>query len=167
MAFLNKTFTAAELPQSDSNFDPLPAGWYQVSIGGAELRATKSGTGRYIAVRYDVLGPTHQGRVVFGNLNIINQNPKAQEIGHQQLGELMRAIGLAQVSDTDQLIGGQLSIKLAIRSQEGYDPSNDVKGFKALPGGMAQAPAYAQPQAAAVPQAQQTAAAAPPWAKQH
>jgi len=136
MAFLNKTFTAAELPQSDSNF-ALPAGWYQVSIGGAELRATKSGTGKYIAVRYDVLGPTHQGRVVFGNLNIINQNPKAQEIGHQQLGELMRAIGLAQVSDTDQLIGGQLSIKLAIRSQEGYDPSNDVKGFKALPGGMA------------------------------
>lgn len=81
MAFLNKTFTAAELPQSDSSFDPLPAGWYQVSIGGAELRATKSGTGKYIAVRYDVLGPTHQGRVVFWQPE--HYQPEPQSAGNR------------------------------------------------------------------------------------
>lgn len=165
MAFLNETFSVNDLPQSDNDFSPLPAGWYQVHITGAELRNTKAGTGAYIAVRYDVLGPTHQGRVVFGNLNIRNPNPKAEEIGRQQLGSLMRAIGLAQVSDTDQLIGGQLMIKLAIRPADGqYEASNDVKDFKAV-GGTAPAAAGAAMASNNAPAAPAAASAAPPWAR--
>jgi hypothetical protein len=159
MSFLDVAINAADLPVSENSFDPLPAGWYQVNIKGAELKDTKAGTGQYIAVQYDVLGPTHQGRVVFGNLNIRNPNPKAEEIGRQQLGELMRAIGLATVQDTDQLIGGQLSIKLKIRKSEEYGDSNDVSGYKALDGGIAQSPAPAQ----ASPQV--ATASAAPWAK--
>lgn len=161
MAFLNETFSVDQLPQGNSgSFDPLPEGWYTATIAGAELKTTKAGTGQYIAVRYDITGPTHQGRVVFGNLNIRNPNPKAEEIGRQQLGELMRAIGLASVQDTDQLIGGQLQIKLSIRAQDGYEPTNDVKGFKALTGAApkVQPAGGIQPQAAA-------ASSAPPWAK--
>lgn len=160
MAFLNETFSVDQLPQSTSNFEPLPAGWYSVTIAGAELKTTSAGTGQYIAVRYDVTGPTHQGRVVFGNLNIRNPNPKAEEIGRTQLGELMRAIGLASVQDTDQLIGGQLSIKLSIRTQEGYEPTNDIKGFKALTGAAPSAGFAASVPAQAAP-----ASATPPWAK--
>ena len=159
MAFLNETFNAAELPQSDRNFDPIPPGWYDVSITGAELRQTKSGTGQYIAVRYDVTGPTHQGRVVFGNLNIRNPNAQAESIGRQQLGELMRAIGLAKVEDTDQLIGAHLQIKVKIRESAGYDPQNDVAGFRAS-GGATQQP---KPQAAAP--ANSNSGAKAPWAK--
>ena len=96
MAFLNETFSIDTLPQSENEFSPLPAGWYQVHITGAELRPTKAGTGAYIAVRYDVLGPTRQGRVVFGNLNIRHPTPQAEESGRQDLGSLMRAIGLAR-----------------------------------------------------------------------
>lgn len=159
MAFLNETFNAADLPQSEQgNFEPLPAGWYTVKIAGAELKTTKNGSGQYIAVRYDVLAPTHQGRVVFGNLNIRNQNPKAEEIGRQQLGDLMRAIGLASVQDTDQLIGGTLAIKLAIRAQEGYEPSNDVKAFKAVGGAAPATPAQ-------TPQQQTPPSTSPPWAR--
>ena len=169
MAFLNETFSVNDLPQADNNFEALPAGWYQVQITGAELRNTKAGTGAYIAVRYDVLGPTHQGRVVFGNLNIRNPNPKAEEIGRQQLGSLMRAIGLAQVSDTDQLIGGQLQIKLSIRPADGqYDASNDVKDFKAVGGTATAEPAAVGAMASnssAAPAAQASASAAPPWAR--
>lgn len=159
MAFLNETYDVNELPQGNSDFAPLPAGWYSVTITGAELKNTKAGNGQYIAVRYDVTGPTHQGRVVFGNLNIKNPNPKAEEIGRQQLGDLMRAIGLSKVTDTDQLISGSLQIKLAIREQEGYEPSNDVKGYKSVSGGV---PTFAAP---ASPSAPQSAKSAPPWTK--
>jgi len=153
MAMLNETFDVNEMPQGNGNFDPLPPGWYDVTVTQAELKDTKTGTGQYIKVRYDVSGPTHQGRVVFGNLNIKNANPKAEDIGRQQFGDLMRAIGLSKVTDTDQLIGGQLKIKLDIRTQEGYDPSNDVKGFKALEGVVKSSVASAP------------AKASPPWAK--
>lgn len=165
MAFLNETFDVNELPQGNGNFDPLPAGWYYANITGAELKSTKAGNGQYIAVRYDITGPTHQGRVVFGNLNIKNPNPKAEEIGRQQLGEIMRAIGLAKVSDTDQLIGGSLQIKLEIRQQEGYEPSNDVKGYKATSGSVPTAAAASAPAQAATPAPAASGKAAPPWSK--
>lgn len=164
MAFLDQEFNVADMFVSTSSFDPLPEGWYNVTIAGAELKSTKAGNGQYIAIKYQVTGPTMQGRVVFGNLNIKNPNQKAEEIGREQLGQIMRATGLAKVTDTDMLIGGQLAIKLSIRRDEQYGDSNDVKGFKALagsvPAAMPSTPFNAAPAPAATP-----AKAAPPWAK--
>ena len=164
MAFLNEEFNVNELPQGNGNFEPLPAGWYTATISQSELKATKAGNGQYIKLRYDITGPSHQGRVVFGNLNIKNANPKAEEIGRQQLGDIMRAIGLAKVTDTDQLIGGQIGIKLEVKQDEQYGASNEVKGFKSLSGSAAPAAAVIPAKAAATAPAA-PAKAAPPWAK--
>jgi hypothetical protein len=159
MAFLTETFDINELPQGTGNFEPLPAGWYTATISQAELKATKAGNGQYIKLRYDITGPSHQGRVVFGNLNIKNANAKAEEIGRQQLGEIMRAIGIPKVTDTDQLIGGQISIKLEIKQDEKYGAGNEVRGFKSVSGSAA-------PMVASVPvSVPASTKAAPPWAK--
>ena len=163
MAFLDQEYTEADLPtKSERNFDPLPDAWYSSRITGAELKSTRAPGGQYIAIKYDITGPTHQGRVVFGNLNIKNSNPAAETIGRQQLGEIMRAIGLARVKDTDELIGGSLQIKLVIKQDEKYGPSNEIKGFKAVTGSMPASVGGSGPaqQAAAAP-----AKSAPPWAK--
>ncbi len=154
MSSLGFVANVAELPQSTNNFEPLPAGWYTVTISSAELRTTKAGDGQYISLGYTVTGPTHEGRIVFGNINIQNPYPKAEEIGRQQLGDIMRAIGLQSVSDTDQLIGGSLQVKLAIRKSEEYGDSNETKAFKPISGG-SPAPAPVQ----------QSAATSPPWKK--
>jgi len=156
MAFLDQTFEADAMPVSDKSYEPLPAGWYTASITAAELKNTKAGTGQYIAIRYDIIGPSHQGRIVFGNLNIRNPNATAEGIGRQQLGEIMRAIGIAKVADTDELIGGQLSIKIAIKVSEQYGDQNEVKGFKAIAGSTPPAP---------VAKAAASGKAAPPWQK--
>ena len=156
MAFLDQTFSADDMPVSEKSYEPLPSGWYTASITAAELKNTKAGTGQYIAIRYDIIGPTHQGRIVFGNLNIRNPNATAEGIGRQQLGEIMRAIGIAKVADTDELIGGQLSIKIAIKVSEQYGDQNEVKGFKAIAGSTPPAPAA---------KAAASGKAAPPWQK--
>lgn len=159
MAFLDQAIDLGSLPQSEQSYDLLPPGWYSASITKAELKATKDGTGQYIALRYDITGPSHQGRVVFGNLNIKNRSVKAEEIGRQSLGELMRSIGLTRVQDTDQLIGGQLQIKVAIQGgSNGYEPRNEVKGYKAMSGAQ---PVMSAPAAAPAPAASNT----PPWLK--
>jgi hypothetical protein len=158
MANLGETFDVEFLPQGKTSFDPIPPGWYSVTIAAADLKATKTGTGQYIAVRYDVTGPSHQGRVVFGNLNIKNQSPKAEEIGRQQLREILEATGIPKVSDTDQLIGHSLQIKVDIEKSEQYGDKNQVKGFKGIEGG-------APPRLAAAVAAPAMAKAAPPWAK--
>ena len=156
MAFLSQSFDVSDLPQPSKEYSPLPAGWYSATISGAEVKETKAGTGEYIAVKYSITGPTHQGRVIFGNLNIKNPSPKAEEIGRQQLGDLMRAIGLARVTDTDQLIGGSLVIKLNVKDDDKYGERNEVKDFKAVIGAISVLPTAAP----AAP-----AKAAPPWAK--
>lgn len=160
MAFLGETFDVNDLPENESagDFQPLPDGWYSATITGAELGDTKAGTGKYIRVAYDVTGPTHQGRKVWGNLNVQNTNDKAEAIGRQQLGELMRAAGLAKVKDTDELLGATLEIKVRGKPAEGQHPAgNEVKGWRSAAGS-----AMPKPQPAAAPA---PAGSAPPWAK--
>lgn len=141
MAFLDQAFEINELPESSGgDFEPIPAGWYTAAIAGAELCDTKAGNGQYIKLRFDITGPSHQGRVVFTNLNIRNPNPKAQEIGLSQLGDIMRAAGLAKVQDTDELFGVNLMIKVAVKNDPQYGASNEVKAYKAIDGSAAPAP---------------------------
>ena len=152
---LKETFSIETLPTSDRNYEVVPAGWYVAQITDSEVKQTKSGTGSYIKIRYDIQGPTHSGRVIFGNLNVENANPAAEKIGRQQLGEIMRAIGLSVVTDTDQLLGTTMQIKVDIRESEQYGNSNEVKGWKAVAAGMAPAPKVKPPAS--------NAKTAPPW----
>ena len=161
MAFLGQEFKREELPQGGGSFDPLPAGWYTVSITSGDVKTTKAGTGQYVALRMDVLGPTHQGRVIFTNLNLNNPNPKAEEIGRQQLNAIMTALGLATISNTDQLIGGQLQVKVAIKHDAGRDPENDVKGYRAVSGSQMPAAAPSKPPCETLSAPKAT----PPWGK--
>ena len=167
MGFLGETFDINDIPEAEKReFEPVPAGWYTASITNANLRDTKAGTGKFISVRFDITGPEHQGRVVFTNLNTSNPNPKAEEIGRQQLGEVMRAIGVQKLDDTDQLLGGNLSIKVTVRNDPNYGPGNEVRGFKAIEGSTppVSAPAAAPP-AKAAKAAKAAKSATAPWAK--
>jgi len=134
MAQIDKDVLDRKVPEK-SSFEPLSAGWYEAKIHTSELADTKAG-GRVIKLRYDILGPTGQGRVVFGSLTLRNANPQAVEIGDQQRKDLVDAAGLGSMTDTDQLVGCSLQIKLAIRRSEEYGDSNEVKGFKPSGGGI-------------------------------
>ena len=166
MAFLDTAFDVNELPVGDNNYDPVPEGWYNARIVSAEIKATKSGTGQYINIRYDIIGPSHQGRQVFGTLNIKNDSAKAEEIGRQQLGSLMRAIGLARVTDTDQLINGELQIKLSIKRDEQYGDKNEIKAFKSTsPNQLPQTPGVIAAHVAVGEKNATVSQSTPPWAK--
>ena len=127
---LDEVFTLDSVPAQTTNYDALPAGFYDATIANAEIKDSKSG-GKYINVRYDITGPTHAGRVVFGMITIVNANPKAEEVGRQQLGQLIQSIGLDKLADTDQLIGGQLTIKVTVDESEQYGTQNRVQGYRA------------------------------------
>jgi hypothetical protein len=160
MSFLGETFNVGDTPQSENDFQPIPAGWYNVTVTDAELKDTKAGTGNYIKVRFDVTGPSHEGRVVWTNLNIKNPTPKAEEIGRQQLDSLMRSIGIATVEDTDQLIGGSCTIKVSIRRSEEWGDSNEVKAYKAIDGS-----SPPMPKSAPASEASDDGAKKAPWQK--
>lgn len=159
MAFLEQPFSIDDVPESTGDLDPIPAGNYQVRVVSAEPKTTKAGTGEYLACRLDVIGPTHQGRVLWCNVNYRNPNPTAQSIGQQQLGQLMRANGVRLLEDSDQLIGGVLTVTVAISRDERYGDRNEVKKLKAANN----TPAVAAP--SAPPAAEKSAGSRPPWKK--
>ena len=127
--FSNFDVNASEYDE-DNSFDLVPAGWYQMFISKAELRPTKSG-GSMISVTYDITGPTHQGRKVFGNFNWENANPVAQEIGRKQFAQQIRALGLPGIQSLDDLINLPFDGKVGIQKSKDpqYEDSNRVTAF--------------------------------------
>jgi hypothetical protein len=152
----DEIFDINELPESTNN-EPLPAGEYPVVIERAEICETKAGTGKYLKLMYRVTGESFNNACVFGNLNIRNQNPKAESIGRQQLHGLMRAVGIAKMRDTDELIGRELKIKLVIKKDEEYGDRNEVKNWKPVGDSV--------PKVAVVKSTATAGKATPPWAK--
>ena len=161
-----------ELP--DNELAVVPAGWYTATIAEAEVKTSKRGDGQYLSIRYTILGPTHQGRSVYGNITLRNASETATRIGRAQLKELMGAAGLTQLSDTDQLVGATLQVRVAVRDDSQYGQSNDVRGWKpasaqsqALPPTVfSPQPPVSQPPASAqiAAQPQPRPFARPPWA---
>jgi hypothetical protein len=125
-------FTIAPEDAKEPSFEgvstPVPAGWYDAVIKKADILETKAG-GHRINVRYDITGPTHAGRVIFGSININHpSNPKVSEIGKEQLATIAAALK-KRISDTDDLINGALRIKVKVSKSEQYGEQNDIAGW--------------------------------------
>jgi hypothetical protein len=76
----------------------------------------------------------------------------------------MRAIGLAAVQDTDQLVGGEAEIKVAVKQSDEYGPRNEVSATMPLAKGQLPQPVSASKPAMSAPAAAPSRAA-PPWAR--
>jgi hypothetical protein len=170
---LDEVIRFDELP--DNELTVIPAGWYTATIAEAEVKTAKRGDGQYLSVRYTILGPTHQGRSVYGNVTLRNASETATRIGRAQLKELMGAVGLAQLADTDQLVGATLQVRVTVRDDLQYGQSNEVKGWKPAgaqapvprpvpPSAVLSTPAPAPVPTPAQPQPQPRPSNRPPWA---
>ena len=136
-----------------ASFEPLPAGKYLACIVESEMRATKSGTGEFLYLTFQVLEGQFKGRKVWARLNLKNPNPQAEQIAQGQLSAICRAVGVLQPRDSVELHNLPLLVTVKVKKREDTgDLQNDVSG-------------YAKKEAAAgqPPQAQ---ANTPPWRRQ-
>lgn len=151
MAQLN--FDATTVSPADT-YSPLPAGTYLAHVTESEVKPTKAGTGQILALTWTVLDGQYNGRKVFDRINVANQNKQAEEIGQRALSQLCHAVNVLKLSDSNQLHGKPINIKVVIRQSEGYDPQNEIKAYSADPNFKVLVP---------VPGATQSAT--PPWAR--
>jgi len=113
------------------NFEPLPADWYRCVITNAEQKPNSKKTGAYLELRIEVIDGQYQGRLVFDRLNLINPNSVAVDIARRSLASIAQAISV-DVKDSVELLDKPLMVKLAVRPAEnGYEASNEVKGYDA------------------------------------
>lgn len=138
--------------EPDVGFEALPAGQYVAHITNSDKRNAKTGNGWYIWLEFEIREGPAAGRKVWMNLNLGNTNPEAVRIANAQFSALCRAVGKMRVADTSELHMLPVEIKLTKReARDGYDASNEVRGFRAVDhvAGAAASPAPAAPPAAA------------------
>ena len=143
-------FNAAEVDTTSR--DAIPSGTYEAVVTDSETRATKNGNGMGINLTFEILseGPA-KGRKVFAWINYENASAKAQQIGREELASLCKAVGVAELNDTNQLHNLPLMVTVGVNRN---DPThNVVKAYK--PKAAQQTPA-AQTSSA-------TASGTPPW----
>jgi hypothetical protein len=152
MSSLN--FDATQVAPQQS-FSPVPAGVYTAQVIDSELKDLKSGKGEGLSLTFSILDGEFVGRKIFINLNIKHESAQAQQIGQSQLSALCHATGVVKVQDSSQLHFKPIRIRVKVRTQEGYDPRNEVSGFETMTG--------TAPVASATAQAPASGTAPPPW----
>lgn len=144
--------------EAATSYEPLPTGWYELRIVGSEQKMTKAGDGKYLQIEFEPDESAHpeiKGRKIWQRYNLWNQNTTAVEIAQRDLKSLVQACGESSINDSEQLHGITVSCKVVLRpAANGYQPSNEIKGYRASDGG---AP---KPQAKAA-----SSSASPPWAR--
>jgi len=124
------TFDANSVPPQQS-FEPIPTGWYKAMMIDSQVGPTKAGTGTKMSAEWQVIEGEYDGRKIFDNVNLANPNPKAQQIGQEQLSAICHATGALQVSDSTQLHNLPCLIRVKIRPASGeYDAGNEIKGYR-------------------------------------
>ena len=157
------------------DFSPLPPGTYPVFIDGVpELKETKkkreglTQRGLFMSVCFKVIGGPHDGRLIFGNINIDNDNQVCVDIGKRELAKLGMAIGLPGVpSSTEQLANARLMVKVKIDGDRYSITDYKPTAQQQQAAGIRTAPVHqAPPQSAPPAQQQQPPAGGYAWKQQ-
>ena len=141
MAQLN--FNAAEIDTTSR--DAIPSGTYEAVVTDSEMKATKNGLGMGINLTFEIIseGPA-KGRKVFVWINYEHPKAEAQRIGREELASLCKAVGVDNLTDTNQLHNMPLLITVGLDKND--STRNVVKKYasKAAPSAQpAQRPAAA------------------------
>ena len=146
-------FDANEVePMTD--FEPIPAGKYAAVITESEFKETKSGTGQYLQLTFQVIEGPHTNRFLWARLNLDNPNATAVAIAKAELSAICRAVGVMAPKDSIELHNLPLVIHVRCKQrQDTGDLVNEIKGYSRKE----QAPVAA---AAAA-----TSVSTPPWSR--
>lgn len=142
MADLGETFDPGSVPESDRNFDPMPAGIYQVQVTESEIVDIKSGNGQSLVLTFEVMGGPFENRKLWDRLNIRHTSEQAQSIAQRALADLFIATNTPPSRNSDDLHFKPCLAKVVIvPAKDGYAAKNEIKGYKALGNATAATPA--------------------------
>lgn len=110
--------------------DLLPDGDYLVVISDSTVKETRDRTGRYLELTMQVIDGEHKGRYVWDRVGLWYASAKAVEIARRTLRSITDAIGHSPVvKDSATLHNKPLAVTVRKKQDEGYQPTNEVKGY--------------------------------------
>lgn len=150
-----------------NDFAPLPVGEYTAAIVESEEKQTKAGTGSYLNLTLEVIEGNFKGRKVWERLNLNNPNQTAVNIAQQTLKAIHIAQGKSSPAlDSSELHNVPMKIKVTVRDDPQYGPSNEIKAYGPVGSAPAPQPAAApHPVPQPAPVAHGATATQPSWAQ--
>lgn len=137
------------------DFDPVPAGKYLAVVTESELKPTKSGTGNYLQLTFEIIDGPHKGRLLWARLNLDNPNATAVAIARAELSAICRAVGVLAPKDSVELHNLPLVIHVKCKKRDDTgELTNEVKGYS---------PKTAPAETPTVKPAAPSANGTPPW----
>ena len=162
MAQLGYTFDASLIEPSAPRGEVIPAGEYVVQIVKSDMAPTKNGAGQKLDLELEVLEGPHAKRHLWDLLNLVNPSQQAQEIAQRTLSSICHAVGVLNVSNSEQLHWLPMIAVVRVKPADAnYPAKNEIGGYKPAPGARATAPSTPRPAAPSTPR--QAAPAAAPW----
>jgi hypothetical protein len=154
MAQLHRDFDAETVDSRDP-FEVLPDNTLVTAVlQASEMKTTSKGDGHYLSLEFVVIEGRYEGRKFFDRLNLDNPNEQAVKIAERSLSALCHAAGKLKVSDSDELHGIPVVLKLGIDPAKGeYEARNKVKTYLPVDSGKA------------APEKSPTAPKTAPWGK--
>lgn len=105
MAVLGARFKAEEYNTEPQEFELLPNMIAKLEVDQGDVKADDDGKGTTLAVSYRVIEPEeYAGKRFFSWISLEHEEAEKQERGRRELASLCRAIGLAEVEDSDELL---------------------------------------------------------------
>ena len=111
-------------------FDAIPAGKYPAVITASEMKPTKSGTGRYLELNFQIIDGQYKNRRLWARLNLENANVTAVQIAKAELSAICRAVGVLAPSDSTEL--HNLPLVIDVRCKKRADTgeiSNEIRAY--------------------------------------
>ncbi len=146
-------FNAEEVAPS-IGFEAIPAGKYNAVITESEFKPTRSGSGSYLELTFEIIDGEFKNRKLWARLNLENPSEKAVNIARAELSAICRAVNVMHVRESVELHNLPLVVSVKCRRTPDGDMVNEIKGYE--PRGNT----YTAPQA---PSANKSAGA--PWAR--
>jgi len=147
--------------QEAQSFDALPDGQYPAMVTASELKDTKAGNGKFLALTFEVIDGDFKGRKLWANLNIVNPSAVAEKIGRAELASLCKAVGVANPKESEEL--HDVPVIITVRKDKRDATRNEIKGY--APVGEAFEVPESKPVTKAAPVAKPAATGKKPWQK--
>ncbi|WP_309083754.1 DUF669 domain-containing protein [Chelativorans sp.] len=155
------------------DFEPIPAGEYRAKIIESDVEdiSKRENKGRCLRLTWQVETGPYDGRLIWQRLNMWGENmnniDKVISIAQSQFAAIRQATGKLTPQDSSELHGIACTIRVKVRQDPGYSPSNEVTSVK--PVGGAPAGQGTAPQQRFTPPPPQTGAngsgGSAPWRK--
>jgi len=119
-----------------------PAGWYRARVTKPSITVNGAEDIKTASIQLTITEGERERKKIFARHCIATtrggDNMQTMlRIGREQLGELMRAAGVGGAT-LAPLMDCEVMVRLTIKPEkDGYDESNDVKGYKPVPGATA------------------------------